>query len=172
MENFTERQHFRQWWIWVILLSALLVPLAVVAFKFFVQKAPIAMPELVSGASLPAAILVFFYFIRLDTSIDRTGVSFKFFPFHFTFKVLEWDEIEKAYLRTYNPIMDYGGWGIKYGLGGKGMAYNISGNKGLQIVKKTGKKILIGTQLSADVQAYLEQLCKEKIIDWSKIKPE
>jgi hypothetical protein len=40
--------------------------------------------------------------------------------------------------------MGYGGWGIKRGIGG--LAYNVSGNQGLQLVLTDGRKILIGTQ--------------------------
>ena len=46
--------------------------------------------------------------------------------------------------RQYKPIREYGGWGIRYGRGGK--AYNVSGNKAVQLVLKNGKRLLIGSQ--------------------------
>lgn len=54
--------------------------------------------------------------------------------------------------------MDYGGWGLRLGFFGKGRAYNISGNIGMQIVFKDGKKLLIGTQKSAEIKSFLERL--------------
>jgi hypothetical protein len=44
--------------------------------------------------------------------------------------------------------MDYGGWGIRYGL--KGKAYSISGNRGVFFAFTEGKKVrklMIGSQI-------------------------
>jgi hypothetical protein len=64
----------------------------------------------------------------------------------------------KAYIRKYNPIKDYGGWGIRWGSFRKGNAYNMSGNMGLQLVFKDGKKLLFGTQRSSELDQIIEQL--------------
>jgi hypothetical protein len=53
-------------------------------------------------------------------------------------------ELSKYEIRTYQPIREYGGWGIRYGSSGK--AYNISGNTGMQLELKDGTRILLGTQ--------------------------
>ncbi len=45
---------------------------------------------------------------------------------------------------TYSPIKDYGGWGIRYGRGGK--AYNVRGNRGVQLQLANGQRLLIGSQ--------------------------
>jgi hypothetical protein len=42
--------------------------------------------------------------------------------------------------------MEYGGWGIKYGKMGK--AYNVSGNRGVQLEFTDGKRLLIGSQIN------------------------
>jgi hypothetical protein len=47
-------------------------------------------------------------------------------------------------VQTYRPIRDYGGWGIRYGRGGK--AYNVSGNRGVMLELSDGQKLLIGSQ--------------------------
>ena len=47
---------------------------------------------------------------------------------------------------TYNPIMDFGGWGYRVSWKGKGTALNVKGNKGIELILKNGKKITIGTQ--------------------------
>ena len=53
-------------------------------------------------------------------------------------------EIIKYEIRKYRPIIEYGGWGIRFNKSGK--AYTVSGNIGIQIQMSTGKGILIGTQ--------------------------
>lgn len=92
------------------------------------------------GIGLP----VFFFSIKLISEVRNDGIYLRFFPLHQKFKVYPYDEIEKYEVRTYRPIYEYGGWGIRYGL--KGKAYNVYGNKGIQLVFKNKKKLLIGSQ--------------------------
>lgn len=81
---------------------------------------------------------------KLETQVRRDGLYVRFFPVHIRFKEFGRYDIEKYYARDYKPIMEYGGWGIRYGAGGK--AYNMSGNKSVQLILKNGKKLLIGSQ--------------------------
>lgn len=52
--------------------------------------------------------------------------------------------VVRAYARTYDPLGEYGGWGIR---GGKGnnRAFNMQGNLGVQLVLRSGQKLLIGS---------------------------
>ncbi len=99
-------------------------------------------------------------FLRLDTEIREDGIYYQLFPFHFKMRKIAFDDIEKVYVRKYNPLMEYGGWGIRLGLFGKGWAINISGNKGIQIEFKNKKKrkFLLGTQKPEEVEAVLNKL--------------
>ncbi|RNC85154.1 MAG: hypothetical protein ED556_10190 [Winogradskyella sp.] len=68
---------------------------------------------------------------------------------HLRFKIIKWSEIDKAYIRKYDALSEYGGWGLKGGAlwnKAKGTAINISGDIGIQLELKNGKKLLIGTQ--------------------------
>ena len=105
-------------------------------------------------------LALFFMFLRLDTEIREDGIYYQLFPFHFKMRKIAFDDIEKVYVRKYNPLMEYGGWGIRLGLFGKGWAINISGNKGIQIEFKNSKKrkFLIGTQKTDEVEAVLNKL--------------
>lgn len=65
----------------------------------------------------------------------------------------------KAYVRKYDPIGDYGGWGLKGGAlwnSKKGKAINVSGDIGIQLELKNSKKLLIGTQKEAEARRVLE----------------
>ncbi len=76
--------------------------------------------------------------------IKTDGIYVKFFPFHMSFRHYPWDQIHKSYVRKYNPILEYGGWGLR-GLG-KNRALNVSGNQGLQLELEGNKRLLIGTR--------------------------
>ena len=127
--------------------------------------------DIVYGAALPAAIAVLFYFFRLDTVIDRRGVTYRFFPIQVNMKTLSWGDVDRVYVRQYYPLAEYGGWGIRFGFGKTGMAYNISGNMGLQLEKKDGKRLLIGTNRPSELAGFLETLAKERVIDRGQLLP-
>ncbi|WP_136480594.1 hypothetical protein [Cognatitamlana onchidii] len=63
-------------------------------------------------------------------------------------KTIPWSHVLHAETRTYNAISEYGGWGLKGGsfYGNKGLAVNVKGNIGIQLILKDQKKLLLGTQ--------------------------
>ncbi|RZJ81404.1 MAG: hypothetical protein EOO47_04415 [Flavobacterium sp.] len=156
---FTERQKFRQWWLGLILLAIN------VLFLFGIYKQVIGKeqfgnnPMSNTGLLISAGITLLLTFVmlnfRLDTLIKDDGIYVRFFPFHLSFKYYSWQSLTKTYVRTYSPIAEYGGWGLRMGLFGKGMAYNVSGNKGLQLEFSNGKKLLIGTNKPEEITAIL-----------------
>lgn len=81
---------------------------------------------------------------KLITEVRSDGVYIKFLPINWKFKRIGFEEIAKCYARKYRPIMEYGGWGIRWGTSGK--AYNASGNMGVQFELTGGKQLLIGSQ--------------------------
>lgn len=101
------------------------------------------------------SMLYLFYTLRLITHVDAKGIYIRFYPL--PGKIIDYAEVESCIARTYRPLREYGGWGIKYGRGGK--AYNISGDRGAQLVMKDGKRVLIGSQhadeLSRAINKYL-----------------
>jgi hypothetical protein len=157
--SFSETQKFSQWWVWVIILGAMVLPFADI-FKNGFQSDD---PEMYFILLIPFAVMVLFLSLRLETRVDGTGVYYKFFPFHFKAQHKTWDEIEKAFVRKYKPVSEYGGWGIRMGLG-HGKAFNVRGNMGLQLIFKNGKRTLIGTQKPEELRAFIEQLVASGVV--------
>ncbi|HPR59226.1 MAG TPA: DUF6141 family protein [Bacteroidales bacterium] len=163
--QFTEKQKFNQIWLWIILI----IPLLLVVWGF-VQQVIIGKPF--GNKPTPdwmylllllilGGILALFGFTKLETLIDTEGIHYRFTPFYRTFRKISWDETNRVYVRKYSPILEYGGWGVRYGI--KGKALNVSGNKGLQIEFTNGKKLLIGTQQPEELQKVLNQLVPAKL---------
>jgi len=133
---FYEIQQFRQKWIWTILLIVL-----------FVLFLPIisGIISILFGVILILTGFCFiwlFYSMKLITEIKGDSIHIKFSPF--TTQIIPFSEIIKYEIRQYRPIIEYGGWGIRFNRSGK--AYTVSGNIGIQIQLSAGKGILIGTQ--------------------------
>ncbi len=165
MKVFKEEQRFTQLWLIVLLAVSLIVPVVLIINEFSKENTRMTTNEFVlTLLGLLASVLIIFIF-KLTTRIDEKGIYYQFFPFHWQLKLISWKDISKAYVRTYNPIGDYGGWGLKgKWFGSKGKAINISGDIGLQIELKNGKKLLIGTQKENDAKNVLETY-KSKIIE-------
>ena len=112
---------------------------------------------LLTATAFSLMVTVFVLSIRLDTEIRSDGIYVRMFPIQFSYKVITWATVGRCYLRTYKPIAEYGGWGMRWGLGGKGMAYTISGNQGLQVEYSPNKKLLIGTQKPEELERIIQQ---------------
>lgn len=159
---FRETQTFRKTWIWLILL-----PINAVFIYGIYQQLILGQPfgdkpgsdlGLLIGFFILAGVNLLLYSIRLETSFTEDGIQYRFFPIESKLKTIAWNDINKAYVREYRPIVEYGGWGIRAGIFGKGKAYNVSGNMGLQLELKSGKKILFGTQEPYEIERILSKL--------------
>lgn len=82
--------------------------------------------------------------MNLTIEVRPDGLYFRFFPLHRSFRKIASEDLAGYEVRTYSPLKDYGGWGIRYGRRGK--AYNVSGNRGVQLEFSNGDKLLLGSQ--------------------------
>jgi hypothetical protein len=100
--------------------------------------------------------------INMITVINKEGilVHVKLCPFYTKCKSYSWDDISRAYVRRYLPFWEYGGYGIKFGR--KGVAYNMSGNIGMQLVLQNNKRVLIGTQKCQELLIALRDIENQK----------
>ena len=157
MKVFKEEQRFRQVWLMVLLGFSLLVPVGLIIKEYIKDNTSMTTNEFLGSLiGIIASVLLIFIF-KLSTRIDEKGIHYQFFPFHFSMKTLLWSEITKAEVRTYDPIGEYGGWGLRYSFNKKkGNAMNVSGDIGIQLTLKNGKKLLIGTQKKEAVSSVLK----------------
>lgn len=148
--SFFECQYFRQWWLWTILLgiSALFIFGLIQQLYFGLPwgDRPMSNAMLICFTILVCGILLLFWLTRLETRISNDGIAVRFFPFIFQYKIFSWNELSSVQLRKYSAIREFGGWGLRWGLFGRGSAYIVRGDQGLQLIFKSGKKLLIGTQ--------------------------
>lgn len=161
MDTFSESQKFNQPWligllILVILASA--VP-AYIAYEDFKNEWKLQL-SLAFAIVLPLFLSVLFlFFLKLKTKIDLGGIHYGFYPFRRNLKTIPWREIKSCEVIQYSPLMDYGGWGYRFGR--KGKALNVRGNKGIFIVFKNDKKLLIGTQKETEAKRIIKLYFKE-----------
>lgn len=159
---FSENQRFKQWWVW-----ALMIGLNGMLIFGFVKQVILGQPfgskptsdaGLMMITGLMFVLTYFFFRLRLETRIKKDGIYYRFVPFHGPFRFNAWDNLQKCYVRKYSPILEYGGWGLRLGMYGKGTAFNVSGNMGLQLKLSNNKKILLGTRRPEELAAVLKKL--------------
>lgn len=162
---FHEVQRFTQWWILLIVVG-----IAVLMWVAFIQQ--IVLGNEFGSNPAPDALLIVFFLIfglgmpwlfsvaNLRTVVRGGGVYVRLFPFHLHDVHIAADSIASARAGQYNPLLDYGGWGIRMGRGGR--AYNASGNQGVRLELSDGKHLLIGSQRAPELAAAIERLLAEK----------
>ncbi|WP_293870102.1 hypothetical protein [Flavobacterium sp.] len=159
---FSEKQHFKQWWLWLLLLVLNGIFVYGIYQQIILKKPfgtnPASDTALYIGFLILFFLTILFRFFKLQTTIKNDGIYVRFFPIQITYRKYTWDKLYKIYVRQYSPITEYGGWGIRYGLFGNGKALNVSGNQGLQLTTTDNSKILIGTNKPALLKEVLTKI--------------
>ena len=166
MRIFKEEQRFTKTWLIVLLAVSVMAPIAITIKEYTAENSTMTLKELLTTLLIVAISMSLIFLFKLKTRIDEDGIHYRFFPFHFSLKKIAWSEIEKATTRKYNAISEFGGWGLKGGLFWKksnGIAYNVTGDIGVQLKLTNGKKILIGTQKREEADRVLKNY-EHKII--------
>jgi len=148
---FREVQYIRSTWIWALVLVCLAA--AVVALvTSAAQSGSMGMGDIIAitaGILIPLAVTVLLCKARLETEVHADGIRYRFFPFHLTVQKIPLDRLKSFEATKYNPILEYGGWGIRYGF--KGKAYNVSGNRGVRLKLKDGAGMMMGSRRPEDL---------------------
>ncbi|XZF14796.1 hypothetical protein ACTHGU_01550 [Chitinophagaceae bacterium MMS25-I14] len=159
---FQEIQRFRQGWLWVIVII-IAAGVASPAYLPAFNKQPVPFYISVLLIIIPLLVMFLLFMMRLETEITEEGISFFYFPL-IKKKLIPWSQIETVFVRKYHPVMEYGGWGIRYSTAKRGRALNTSGNIGIQIVFKDKKRLLLGTQKPEEAAAVIAAFAKRKVV--------
>jgi hypothetical protein len=153
-----EVQQFRQ--VWIVLIVAFLAAISWYSFAvqillgepFGTDPAPDIVVHIilvVFGIAFP----LWFWMMRLEIQVAETALRFRFFPLHLSWRVIPFDSIDHVKAVVYRPLREYGGWGIRFGR--KGIAYNVSGDRGVQVTLKSGKSFLLGSLRAEELELVL-----------------
>lgn len=141
---FSESQRFTQWWLWIIIIGCGIPFAAGIIQQVFLGKTfgdkPMSNTGLITGFILYVGLIVLFFLLKLETTITKQAISFRFFPF--VSRKIPFSEIDSMEVVNYGFV---GGWGIRL-TRRYGTVYNIKGNMGLLVKLKSGKTFIIGTQ--------------------------
>jgi hypothetical protein len=156
--RFREEQTFRQWWMWLLVggLAALqwwgFVQQIVLGKPFGNKPAPdwmMVILWLAFGFGLP----LLFLYMKLTVTVTDDAVDIQFRPL--VRRTIPLSSIAHVEARTYAPLREYGGWGIRGGLRGK-RAYNVNGDRGVELTLADGRKVMVGSQRAGEMAQAIE----------------
>lgn len=157
--DFHETQRISMWWVWV----AALAPAVVMALLFF-QGIVCDRPQeeypvptwLLWSISIFICICVpaLLWLLRLTVRVSDDGVHVRYYPF--VNRKIPLADIRAFRARRYRPIREFGGWGIRTGLGNKS-AYNAKGDLGVELYLNDMRSIMLGSQRPDELAAALRQ---------------
>jgi hypothetical protein len=149
---FVETQWFyrRWWWLMLGATALTLVPL------LFALNKPQGLKAAAVAGPLVLLVVAGLWLIRLHVRVDEMGIHYQFTPFLNRWRHWPWNDFRQVQPRTYSPLGDYGGWGIKGWPGN--LAYNVWGEAGLQLVFQSGNRLLLGTQQPEELRLVLVAL--------------
>ena len=144
---YRDTQRTKPWWVWGLVLG-----LGALAWATFVAQVgmgrevgPRPAPDWgvwlvagVIGVGLPALVAS----LRLTFEVDDRELRCRFRPL--MRRRVPLDRIASAEVRDYRPILEYGGWGIRWAPR-RGWVYSLSGDRGVQLVLTDGRRLLLGT---------------------------
>ena len=159
---FREEQQFRQPWLW-LMLALTMVPVTILLIFGMVSQivfdkpwgdddlSDVMLTVVGTGAIAFMLLLLFlFYVMTLVVEVREDGVRIRLFPIFGRW--VPFRDIESYEARSYSPLREYGGWGIRWSPS-KGWAFNISGNSGVQFSLSRGRNLLIGSQRADELEA-------------------
>lgn len=143
---FQEKQRFSQAWLWVILgviWGVLLYSLYTVILTYGLNGMTVVWNGV--GVFVLLLVTILALEIQLKTAVFSDRIEIRFKPFVYRKEVFHKKDIQQLTLLQYDPLKNYGGWGLRLSPT-YGKAYTVKGTNGLMIQLKTGRKLLIGTQ--------------------------
>jgi hypothetical protein len=163
--EFQEKQQLKLWWLYILVGIETVIIGSIILF----DKGGMSLNDLKEAYYLPILAIIFPYLIvylitinSLTLLIDQNGITYQYWPFSKK-KVISWTNIESLYMRKYDALGEYGGWGVKhrlwFKLNDKAFIFNDN-NLGLQVLLSNNKKILFSTKKVDELSLFLINLKK------------
>jgi len=123
---FSEQQRFRQAWLWLLLVGVSAASLIPLWYAVYIQEPS---PGTGTAATDTTTVLItallttllmgliiwLFGSARLMTEIRKDGIYFMYPPFIRKWRTIKREEIVRYEVPKYNPLIEYGGWGMSHG---------------------------------------------------------
>jgi len=147
---YSECQAFALPWIWVLVI-------ALAAFAWWVGVRQIFLGRPVGSRPGPDGLIVGFWIVIgvllplflatsvMLTTVDAEGLKVRVAHGLFPRICIPFDEIVSVEVATYQPLLQWGGWGFRRSAAGD-LAYSVGGREVVRVETKEGRFLLVGTR--------------------------
>lgn len=149
---FKETQRFTQWWLWMLLFSVLTLILWPL-LSYQSVTADMAY-DIGIGVGVVMLAMLMLYAAKMETRIGDGRLQYRYIPFIWTWRQFDWEEIESMELKTFNSLLEYGGWGVRTNF--RHWLYNVRGNQAL-LIRTKDKTFKLGTQKPQEAVKAIEE---------------
>ena len=94
---FEEKQRFRQKSLWIFLILFHLISISYLSYLRDFAGASFLLVSLIAVSSL-------FYYAELRVKVEADGIKIRFYPFHLSPRVIEYDQIKDFSAGKYSPL--------------------------------------------------------------------
>jgi hypothetical protein len=147
-----------------VMFASTLVPIYFILYKEVNERGGFTQGDVMEWSVL-FLFLVLVYLLVFESKatlrIDFSGIHYQYKPIIWKEKTIVWNDIESLEVKAVSPLSDFGGWGLKFGFGKKGMGIILSGDHALVVTKKSGRKFTITTSRKAEISRVGEYWMKE-----------
>lgn len=167
---FQEKQQYTQWWLWSIIASTAVIVVGLFVNALYTQLVdgkpwgdePMSNDALIGLSifiisAMVIMLLVFFNSV-LEIVVDRSSVSYRYFPLIRNWKRIERENINSFEVKTYYMK----GYGIHRDLRGN-KTINVKGHTGIEITMLDGKRLMLGTQMPTEFLQALNTMKKGRV---------
>jgi hypothetical protein len=148
MTRYHEEQHFHGFLMGLLLLAMVFVVAVTVVAVLFSRPGDALLLAIAPVLVILVAALI--SLSHLDVDVTDSGVTIAF-RYLWPTRRIPFEDITSVEVRRYNPLLEYGGWGVR--LGPRGWGYLTSGNEGVQLRLRKGLPVLIGSSRPQELAA-------------------
>lgn len=147
--RFREEQRMPPIICWMVTVISPTLSVGVLYYVFFMQNGARNMAlSMAARAGLMAvvtvgelAIALWLHMTRLVVEVGSDLLRIRYAPF--SREDVSYSDIASVESRTCNPLMEFGGWGVRSSRNGR--AYVLMGNRGVQLELKGNKRLFISS---------------------------
>lgn len=168
--HYSERQHFRQDWLWALLLVGSLPGALLASVAVAVDSDPGTNVPLMIGVILALVFspLVAFYYANLRVEVRDDGLAVRLWPIHLRPRIISCAEIDSVRPTEISPMGEFGGvgirlqptlyrWGISFE---EPVGYIVEGKRAVRIERAEGRDVVITSTDPSALAETLERVCR------------
>lgn len=167
--HYSERQHFRQDWLWALLVVGSVPGAVLASVAVAVDSDPGTNVPLWIGVifALVCSPLVAFYYATLRIEVREDGLALRLWPLHLRERTVDCTDVESVRAIEISPMGEFGGigirlnptcyrWGVRFD---EPLGYIVEGTGAVRIERAEQRDVVLTSKDARTLARTLERQC-------------